>query len=161
MSARLAGKVAKLQALSPKMLLQPWLTVRDAISDLPRIAVGQRSSKVANHFLNPGARSYAGHTGSPYDEPSKALKAGDHGVPGGENTLRLEDQTVRYYSVRECARLQTFPDDWIFEGSWTESMRQLGNAVPVKLAEVMARPLVKIIQSPTKTISSALLPNRD
>jgi DNA (cytosine-5)-methyltransferase 1 len=45
---------------------------------------------------------------------------------------------VRYYSVREAARMQTFPDSWIFEGAWSEAMRQLGNAVPVKLAQVVA-----------------------
>jgi DNA (cytosine-5)-methyltransferase 1 len=160
MPASLAHRVERLRTLFPETLLRPWLTVRDAISDLPRIAVGRRSSRVANHFLNPGARSYPGHTGSPYDEPAKALKAGDHGVPGGENTLRLDDDSVRYFSVRECARLQTFPDEWTFEGSWTESMRQLGNAVPVKLAEVVARPLVAMIQSPAPSTSVALRPKR-
>lgn len=141
----LKARVAGLNALWNSAMLKPWRTVRDAISDLPKIAVGQASSKVANHFLNPGARSYPGHTGSPLDEPAKALKAGDHGVPGGENTLRLEDGSVRYFSVRECARLQTFPDEWVFEGSWTESMRQLGNAVPAALAEVVARKLKDVV----------------
>lgn len=75
------------------------------------------------------------------DEPAKTLKAGDHGVPGGENTLRLGEGQVRYFSVRECARLQTFPDEWVFSGSWTETMRQLGNAVPVSLAERVAAEL--------------------
>ncbi len=130
----------------PSMLGRPWRTVRDTIADLPRIRPGETSSKVNNHFLNRGARSYAGHTGSPWDEPAKALKAGDHGVPGGENTLRLDDGSVRYFSVRECGRLQTFPDDWTFEGSWTESMRQLGNAVPVLLAEVVAKRLAEVLQ---------------
>ena len=137
------------------MLGQPWRTVRDAISDLPKIAVGNTSSKVANHFLNPGARSYPGHNGSPLDEPAKTLKAGDHGVPGGENTLRLEDGSVRYFSVRECARLQTFPDDWILEGSWTESMRQLGNAVPLELAAIVANRLGRLLRSNTSTRSGA------
>jgi DNA (cytosine-5)-methyltransferase 1 len=45
---------------------------------------------------------------------------------------------VRYFSVREAARIQTFPDGYIFHGSWTETMRQLGNAVPVMLARVVA-----------------------
>lgn len=96
--------------------------------------------------FNPGARAYPGHDGSPYDRPAKALKAGDHGVPGGENTLRLEDGSVRYFSVRECARLQTLPDYWIFEGSWTESMRQLGNAVPVQMCEIVAARLKEILK---------------
>jgi DNA (cytosine-5)-methyltransferase 1 len=116
----------------------PWRTVRDAIFDLPRLKPGERDAFDPNHFLNPGARSYKGHTGSPLDEPAKTLKAGDHGVPGGENTLALEDGSVRYFSVRECARLQTFPDEFQVAGSWTEQMRQMGNAVPVSLANIIA-----------------------
>jgi DNA (cytosine-5)-methyltransferase 1 len=145
MPERLRKRVGGLASWMPWMMLQPWRTVRDAIADMPRISAGQSSSKLSNHFLNPGARSYAGHTGSGYDEPAKALKAGDHGVPGGENTLRQLDGTVRYFSVRECARLQTFPDEWSFASSWTESMRQLGNAVPVRLAETIATRLRQTI----------------
>ncbi len=91
-----------------------------------------------NHEHNSGARSYVGHTGSPLDEPAKTLKAGDHGVPGGENTLLRSDRLLRYFTVRESARLQTFPDDYVLHGAWTEAMRQLGNAVPVLLSEIMA-----------------------
>jgi DNA (cytosine-5)-methyltransferase 1 len=72
------------------------------------------------------------------DEPAKTLKAGDHGVPGGERMLRLPNGRVRYFTVRESARIQTFPDNFVFQGSWTETMRQLGNAVPVQLPEVVA-----------------------
>lgn len=114
--------------------LLPWRTVRDAISDLPRPG----SRKVLNHAAQPGARSYPGHTGSYVDAPAKALKAGVHGVPGGENMLRKFDGTVRYFTVREAARLQTFPDSYALHGPWTEAMRQLGNAVPVMLAETVA-----------------------
>ena len=39
---------------------------------------------------------------------------------------------------RESARLQTFPDGYVFHGSWTETMRQLGNAVPVALSRQVA-----------------------
>ena len=86
-----------------------------------------------------GARSYPGHTGSPLDAPAKTLKAGGHGVPGGENMLVRDDGSVRYFSVRESARLQTFPDGYELQGSWSEAMRQLGNAVPVTLALSVAR----------------------
>jgi DNA (cytosine-5)-methyltransferase 1 len=115
---------------------QPWVTVRDAISDLPAPTEG--AAVPNNHVFNPGARSYPGHTGSPLDEPAKTLKAGDHGVPGGENMLRALNGQLRYFTVRESARLQSFPDDFLFRGSWTETMRQLGNAVPVRLAELIA-----------------------
>jgi DNA (cytosine-5)-methyltransferase 1 len=117
---------------------RPWLTVRDAICDLPDPEKKARYG-ISNHVFNPGARSYPGHTGSPLDEAAKTLKAGDHGVPGGENMLARTDGSVRYFTVREAARLQTFPDDYVFRGAWTEAMRQLGNAVPVRLAEMVAK----------------------
>jgi DNA (cytosine-5)-methyltransferase 1 len=52
--------------------------------------------------------------------------------------IALPDGAVRYLTVREAARIQTFPDSWRFEGAWGEIMRQLGNAVPVELARVVA-----------------------
>ena len=72
------------------------------------------------------------------DEPAKTLKAGDHGVPGGENALVKPDGSLRYFTVREAARLQTFPDDYLLHGAWSEAMRQLGNAVPVLLGQSVA-----------------------
>ena len=53
--------------------------------------------------------------------------------------LAKPDGSVRYFTVRESARIQTFPEDYVFTGSWTETMRQLGNAVPVGLAEAVAK----------------------
>ncbi|MFB3779474.1 MAG: DNA cytosine methyltransferase [Bryobacteraceae bacterium] len=123
-----------------------WKTVRDAISDLPDPETNPQNG-IPNHVFNPGARSYPGHTGSPLDEPAKTLKAGDHGVPGGENMLARPDGSVRYFTVREAARLQTFPDDFTFRGSWTETMRQLGNAVPVRLAEAVASSVARALLS--------------
>ena len=117
---------------------KPWRTVRDAISDLPDPEV-ENTNRFHNHWLNSGARAYPGHTGSRLDEPAKTLKAGDHGVPGGENTLVKSDGSLRYFTVREGARLQTFPDEYVFHGAWSEAMRQLGNAVPGLLAESIAR----------------------
>lgn len=128
---------AKGMRLPEKPKYKPWLTVRDAISDLPD-PTRPFTDKVLNHRYQPGARSYPGHTGSPLDEPAKTLKAGVHGVPGGENMLARPDGTVRYFTVRESARLQTFSDNYELHGSWTEAMRQLGNAVPVELARVVA-----------------------
>ncbi|MCB1282343.1 MAG: DNA cytosine methyltransferase, partial [Salinibacterium sp.] len=59
-------------------------------------------------------------------------------VPGGENMIAFPDGSVRYLTVREAARVQTFPDGWRFYGAWSEVMRQLGNAVPMHLASVVA-----------------------
>lgn len=145
----LRKRIAALSCLFPSMLLKPWRTVRDAISDLPDVIPGVACPHTPNHFCTAGAKAYPGHTGSPLDEPAKTLKAGDHGVPGGENMLRLPDGSVRYFTVRESARLQTFPDEWVFEGSWTEAMRQLGNAVPVLMVETVAKVLHDTLDSKT------------
>jgi DNA (cytosine-5)-methyltransferase 1 len=80
------------------------------------------------------------------DEPAKALKAGDHGVPGGENMLADRQGRVRYFTVREMARLQSFPDDFIVSGSWRAATRQLGNAVPTIVGEHMAAVVHRIIR---------------
>ena len=87
---------------------------------------------------------------SQIDEPSKTLKAGDHGVPGGENMIRFNDDSIRYFTVREAARIQTFPDDYHISGAWSECMRQIGNAVPVTLAEVVSKSVYQAL-SPNKS----------
>ncbi|MDL2234270.1 DNA cytosine methyltransferase, partial [Ruminococcaceae bacterium OttesenSCG-928-L11] len=44
------------------------------------------------------------------------------------------------------ARIQTFPDNYIFHGSWTESMRQIGNAVPVRLANIIGASVARQLE---------------
>ncbi len=141
---RLARRIERLRSERTLALFaeQPWRTVRDALAGLPDPEFEDCAGWL-NHKQNPGARRYAGHTGSPLDEPAKTLKAGDHGVPGGENALVKADGAVRYFTVRESARLQTFPDDYVLHGAWSEAMRQLGNAVPVQLAETVAKGIRK------------------
>lgn len=117
-----------------------WQTVRDAIRGLPTDDIGKMR---LNHIGRGGAKEYPGHTGSHLDEPSKTIKAGAHGVPGGENMLLSDDGSLRYYTVRESARIQSFPDSFDFKGPWSESMRQIGNAVPVKLAKVIGDSVMK------------------
>lgn len=121
-------------------VLEPWRTVRDAIADLPNPEA--ITAYHPEHLFRDGARPYPGHTGSDIDQPSKALKAGGHGVPGGENMIRFPDGSVRYYTVLEAKRIQTFPDDYSILGSWTEAMRQLGNAVPVRLGHIVAESVI-------------------
>jgi DNA (cytosine-5)-methyltransferase 1 len=138
---RMLERARKLQE---KPITLAWRTVREALADLPDPEKRPRqSAEIWNHRFQPGARAYPGHSGSPLDEPAKTLKAGVHGVPGGENMLARPDGSVRYFSVRETARLQTFPDNYLFHGSWTEAMRQLGNAVPVELAHCVGRTVME------------------
>jgi len=119
---------------------KPWRTVRDQLSGIP--FPDSNGTHHPEHILRTGARSYPGHTGSFIDFPSKTIKAGGHGVPGGENMLRHADGTVRYYTTYEAKRIQTFPEEYRILGSWTESMRQIGNAVPVELSHLMARSMI-------------------
>lgn len=159
-AANVIAKLARLRMDKAADRL-PWVTVRQAIGDLPDPEQQMPARVMANHEFRPGARTYKGHTGSPLDEPAKALKAGDHGVPGGENMVVYPDGRVRYFTVRESARLQGFPDEYFFPVSWTESMRQLGNAVPVELGYQVAKSVVaalrrneredKAIQPPRQT----------
>ncbi len=127
---------------------QPWVTVRDALKDIPDPR-HETNHNFINHDFKDGAKSYPGHTGSYIDEPSKTLKAGAHGVPGGENMIRFEDDSVRYFTIRESARIQTFPDNYVLEGAWGEAMRQLGNAVPVELARNVGLSVYNALSSST------------
>lgn len=155
--SRLRRRLEPFQGFDIPPPSKPWRTVRDALNGLSDPEFDPTSCRrIPNHQFNPGARVYAGHTGSRLDEPAKVLKAGDHGVPGGENMLARDDGTCRYFSVREAARLQTFPDSYVFPGSWTETMRQIGNAVPVKLAHVFAIRLKDCLTDSESTLDIAV-----
>lgn len=130
-----------------------WRTIRDTITTLPDPTVSE-DKQITNHDFVPGAKVYPGHTGSPIDEPAKTLKAGVHGVPGGENMMIDLEGKVRYFTVREAARLQSFPDSYFWDCSWTESMRQLGNAAPVTLAEILAKQIHQNLMQNTDNYSN-------
>jgi DNA (cytosine-5)-methyltransferase 1 len=119
-----------------------WRTLRDALTRPTKLGepLGDKVEHPdhLHHYGWPGARQYPGHTPNDFDRPSKTIKAGVHGVPGGETVLRRDDGSIRYMTVREVARVMTFPDHWRLEGPRGEQMRQLGNAVPVDLGQVMA-----------------------
>lgn len=123
----------------PEDGLLPWRTLRDAICDLPEPIEREESAGHIHHVGWPGAREYVGHTPNVLDRPAKTVKAGVHGVPGGESVLRRDDGSIRYLTVREVSRIMTFPDDWRLEGPRGEQMRQLGNAVPVELGSALGR----------------------
>lgn len=139
--------------------LEPWRTVRDAISDLPP-PLEPLEDKLEHpdwlhHYGWPGAREYPGHTPNDLDRPAKTVKAGVHGVPGGETVLRLDDGSIRYMTVREVARIMTFPDNWQLKGPRGEQMRQLGNAVPVRLGRVVAEAVAAALHSTLRGIQHA------
>lgn len=145
LSGSLKEKIARLHdkygMFAPQ--LRPWKTIRDSLFDTPD---PKSNHGIIDHIFRDGARAYPGHTGSDFDWPAKTIKAGGHGVPGGENMIRFNDGSVRYFTTFEAKRIQTFPDDFVIKGAWGETMRQIGNAVPVLLAEKIGTELAKEIK---------------
>ena len=142
----LQDDISKLQdkygMFEPELL--PWNTIRDALHGVPD---PKSVHRIIDHIFRDGARTYPGHTGSAFDWPSKTIKAGGHGVPGGENMIRYPDSSIRYLTVYEAKLIQTFPDNFAIKGPWGEAMRQIGNAVPVKLGKIIGLELFKRLNS--------------
>lgn len=80
------------------------------------------------------------------DEPSLTLTCS----PAQKQTERCHPLETRPLSVREYARIQTFPDEWEFMGPLTSQYKQIGNAVPVNLAEAMGHKLIKLLNDINK-----------
>ena len=74
------------------------------------------------------------------DEPSLTLTC----APAQKQTERCHPTETRPLTVREYARIQTFPDDWQFEGTLADQYKQIGNAVPVNLAYAIGRSLIRL-----------------
>jgi len=74
-----------------------------------------------------------------WDEPCLTLTTSPH----QKQTDRIHPEETRPFTIREYARIQTFPDDWKFVGDISSQYRQIGNAVPVKLAEEMGRCIIE------------------
>ena len=75
------------------------------------------------------------------DEPSLTLTC----APAQKQTERCHPLETRPLTVREYARVQTFPDEWIFEGNLTAQYKQIGNAVPVNLAYALGRSIIRLL----------------
>lgn len=77
-----------------------------------------------------------------WDTPSPTILTS----PCQKQTERCHPYETRPLTVRECARIQTFPDDWTFEGSVASQYRQVGNAVPVELARRVGQSILTHLQ---------------
>lgn len=80
-----------------------------------------------------------------WDEPCLTLTTS----PAQKQTERCHPEKTRPFQTREYARIQTFPDDWLFEGSMNQVYKQIGNAVPVNLAFAIGKEIVKSLNSYT------------
>jgi len=151
----------------PTPTVETWATVREAISDLegtvkPELNhvpnnhashVVQRWKKLAPGEVDPNYRRGR----LDYDAPSHTIRAGGGYGPKGDHLAGfhppIHPTLPRQLTVREAARIQTFPDDWIFQGSKTAQGRQVGNAVPMLLGEAVARHVVALLRSQEKNTS--------
>jgi DNA (cytosine-5)-methyltransferase 1 len=99
----------------------------------------QREYMQKSYFLGGGKTGMARRLA--WDEPSLTLTC----APAQKQTERCHPEETRPLTVREYARIQTFPDDWNFSGSVTSQYKQIGNAVPVNLAYAISRSLIALL----------------
>ncbi len=83
-----------------------------------------------------------------WEEPSLTLTCS----PAQKQTERCHPEQTRPFTVREYARIQTFPDDWVFKGSVSQQYKQIGNAVPVNLAKEIGYSIVKFYNNYIKSV---------
>lgn len=77
-----------------------------------------------------------------WDEPCLTLTTS----PCQKQTERCHPSETRPFTIREYARIQSFPDEWEFTGGITSQYKQIGNAVPVKLAEKLGKQIIKSLE---------------
>lgn len=144
-------------AIKATSKLKKHVTVKEAIDDLWEM-VGDENAP-ANHTVNdyskakfqPG-KNYQGNQKEYANKPGHTVRAEAHGNQyahynsTGDNPNNEDTTTWRRLTVRECARLQTFPDSFIFPVSQTAAHKQIGNAVPPVLAWHIARNITKTLK---------------
>ena len=101
----------------------------------------QREYMQGSYFLGGGKTGMARRLA--WDAPSLTLTCS----PAQKQTERCHPEENRPLAVREYARIQTFPDDWIFSGPVSSQYKQIGNAVPVNLAYAVGRSLIALLNS--------------
>ena len=158
---RLRTQIARVRKTGEPDDKLAWRTLRDLLVDVPEPVADIAPDEWPNHVAIPGARTYAKHNGSPLDLPSKTIKAGVHGVAGGEGMLRELDGSVRYLTIREAALVQGFPRSYEFPGIRSRVMGVIGNAVAVGVAARLGTSLMAIRAANSVEPASNLMLIRD
>ncbi|MBW4548606.1 MAG: DNA cytosine methyltransferase [Symplocastrum torsivum CPER-KK1] len=151
----------------PSQGRQQWLTLRDAIASLTDpepefvpysenrlkylrlLSAGQNwrylpdelKKEAMGGAYNSGGGKVGFYRRLSWDKPSPTVTTSPH----QKATDMCHPEELRPLSVQECARIQTFPDDWIFCGSTTSKYRQIGNAVPMLLAKAIGEHIQDLI----------------
>ena len=141
------------------------LTLRDILKDVPPspCAIYNDKKKEVLKYVKPGGcwRDLPDHIAREYMKTTYFMGGGRTGIarrlswdepgltvlctPAQKQTERCHPDELRPFSIRENARIQSFPDDWIFEGSLAEQYKQIGNAVPVNLAKEIGLSIIKYL----------------
>jgi DNA (cytosine-5)-methyltransferase 1 len=108
---------------------------RDLPTDIQKKFMG------GSFYLGGGKTGIARRIG--WDEPCLTLTCS----PAQKQTERCHPEETRPFTVREYARIQTFPDEWVFEGSMAQQYIQIGNAVPVNLGTEIGYSIVKFLNN--------------
>lgn len=101
----------------------------------------QKDYMGGSFYLGGGKTGMARRIG--WDEPCLTLTCS----PAQKQTERCHPDETRPFTIREYARIQTFPDDWKFEGSIAQQYKQIGNAVPVNLGKEVGYSIIKFLNS--------------
>jgi len=146
------------------------LNLRDAIGDLPEARAALPGNKansnlsIANHEYAIGGFSaiyMSRNRVRAWDEPSFTIQAGGRHAPIYPRAPKMllaglnkrifapgHEAKYRRLSIRECARIQTFPDDFIFKyNNVLDGYKMIGNAVPVQLAYILAKQIMKDVRA--------------
>lgn len=157
---------------------EKWVTLREAIGDLPKPIRAKEKNKANGNLAIPNHEYMTGSFSSIYmsrnrrklwGEQSYTIQAGGRHAPLhptstgmikiGEDkwTFKSNKPSYRRLSVRECARIQTFPDDFIFYyQTIADGYKMVGNAVPVRLAESIAKKIRADLEPRVRVVSSSL-----
>ena len=150
---------------------EKFVTFAEATKDLETLESGQRSDADSLHWSvshpnrviswlknvpqgksahdneDPSKRPPSGYNTTykrlVMDEPSSTIGTTFGMISGSRNVHPINTRSL---TIREAARLQSFPDNYIFEGNWGEIRTQIGNAVPPQLAKVVAQAILKIME---------------
>ncbi|MEA3288020.1 MAG: DNA (cytosine-5-)-methyltransferase, partial [Candidatus Marinimicrobia bacterium] len=107
----------------------------------------QKEYMGGSYYLGGGKTGMARRIG--WDEPCLTLTCS----PAQKQTERCHPEETRPFTVREYARIQTFPDDWTFSGSIAQQYKQIGNAVPVNMGKEIGYSIIKFLNKYHKYVS--------
>ena len=135
-----------------QLLTEEYKPIESAISDLPEYTripeINHEWTKHSAEYMERIAKVPPG--GSLYKKYADAFKRQYPGLPSmtvkeNHGGTHIHPYLNRVISAREMARLQTFPDSFIFEGTMKKAMWQIGNAVPPRLAECIGYALIPLM----------------